>query len=148
MWFRHDLRNIALAHLLNISKATADRKRKSMLAWFHEQLSPELEEIHERGLRNLHSCRLFPGSNIHCTYVIDGSEQFTNTPWFDTLRDIEMYSGKKGHHSINVLIVVGLNGRILWLSKSMGGNNNDESLVKKDHGWLSLFDRDNQLQTI
>ncbi len=48
------------------------------------------------------------------------------------IKEMEFYSAKKGEHSINVLVVIDITGRVIWISRSYPGSYNDNELVKKE----------------
>lgn len=53
--------------------------------------------------------------------------------WFICCR---FYSVKKKQHSINILAIVSLDGKILWLSKSYPGCYNDKEIIKVE--WRNI----------
>jgi len=57
------------------------------------------------------------------------------------LVDCVFYLAKKEQHSISVLVLVALNGTILWLSSSNGGGTNDLDLARHELAkWAIHFD--------
>lgn len=71
-----------------------------------------------------------------------GSEQSVGAP-SNLLENFSFYSGKKGQHSITKLMVMGCDGRILWMSASYPGSKTDAELVHiclKE--WLNILNCD------
>ncbi len=66
--------------------------------------------------------------------VIDGSKQPINSS-LHTIKKMEFYSAKKRKHSINVLVVIDITGRVIWISRSYPRSYprsyNDNKLMKK-----------------
>ena len=76
------------------------------------------------------------------TFALDGAEQPVHAS-NHVLSDCELYSAKKGQHSVTLLILVTLDGTILWLSQSCGGSTNDLELACAElNAWMSVFDWD------
>ena len=65
----------------------------------------------------------------HCyTFSIDGSEQPVRKSTIP-LNDTRYWSSKKNMHSINTILIVSLDGRVLWKSKSYPGNACDKTIM-------------------
>ncbi|ELR15711.1 uncharacterized protein ACA1_378610 [Acanthamoeba castellanii str. Neff] len=57
--------------------------------------------------------------------------------------DSKLYSAKKGQHSVTLLVLVTLDGTILWLGRSQGGSTTNLALAHAElNTWLSQFDCD------
>ena len=75
------------------------------------------------------------------TFIMDGSEQaVVNSS--DDLTDSKFYSVKKSRSTINVVVIIGFSGKILWLSPSYPGSYNDNVIIRKhkDEWFLQLDD--------
>ncbi len=71
------------------------------------------------------------------TFAIDGSEQEIQQPTKNSHLDTYFFSRKKEKHSINIVLIVALDGTILYLSKSHRGSINDEWIMKKEgYSWV------------
>lgn len=76
------------------------------------------------------------------TFALDGAEQPAHAS-NHAVADSELYSAKKGQHSVTLLVLVALDGTILWLGQSQGGSTTDLALARAElKGWLSQFDCD------
>jgi len=115
---------IGLAFLL--PPGSVARVRERMLDWFHTVLKHKVafNSLHER---LQHSVSFF--YNVF-TWVIDGSEQGV-AGCGHKAKDTLFYSAKKGKHTVNILIIIDLNGFILYISPSFPGLYADEHLVEK-----------------
>jgi len=69
------------------------------------------------------------------TFIIDGAEQQVSKSKFSVL-DGRFYSVKKEKHTINIIVVVTVNGHIIHLSSSYPGSINDNEIVKTEMDWL------------
>jgi hypothetical protein len=113
-----------LAAMFECSRMTARNTQKRLLKYLYDKLH-HLISLRSLEYRMEHGCVLF---YTMYTFLIDGTEQFvssSNNPFLDT----EFYSVKKKHHTVNIIIVSTINNKkILYLSYSQSGMNNDEKI--------------------
>ncbi len=126
-YLRHYPIDNILACLLLCNKQTARNTRKRMLLWFYDELK---EEIKVPAAEERLSNAVFLLGHYY-TFIIDGSEQPTNAS-IHVLKEMKFYSAKKSQHSVNVLVVIDITGKVIWISKSYGGSFNDRHLVKEE----------------
>jgi hypothetical protein len=119
--------DLFLAVIFKLSKQTLRNIRIKMLDWFYDLLKDKLtfNSLQWRlkyGYTFFHTCY---------TYIIDGAEQRCYSSLSKVL-DTLYYSTKKGHHSINILIIISPEShKILWISPAYPGSFNDEDIVKR-----------------
>lgn len=137
VYLRHACVDILLGTIFNISKKTAGNIRHCMINlfynWFKDRITLQTLEW-----RLQHSVKIF---HTTYTFILDGTEQpvyGSNNPF----KDIQFYSAKKSRHTINILLVISAVGkRILYLSHSVGGNQNDSDLVEATREqWYNKLD--------
>jgi hypothetical protein len=138
LYLRHYPVDLFLAAAFLLPIGSISRVRQSMLDWFYETLKAKVtfNTLHER---MSHSEKIF--LSVY-TWIIDGSEQGV-TGCGQKVKDTLFYSAKKGKHTINILIIIDLNGFILYLSPSFPGLYADDALVEKTKDlWHHLFTDD------
>ncbi len=134
---KHYPMDLFLAVIYMISKQTLRNIRIRMLDWFYDLLKSWLSwNTLQWRLQN--GCTFF---HTIYTFIIDGAEQFctsSNSLTLDTL----FYSTKKGHHSINILIIIcPKTKKFLWISPAFPGSFNDDQIVQATrHLWYDLLD--------
>lgn len=128
---RHFPVDCLLSVIFNIPETTIRRIRTRMLQWFYDELQHAIS-FGTLASRMKCATQLFYTT---FTFAIDGSEQSVcgaKNPFLDT----RFYSTKKGHHSVNTVVICDLNGRILWLSPSKPGSNNDNVItLNEKNNW-------------
>ena len=67
--------------------------------------------------------------NTWITFLLDGSEQPVQNSG-NEVYDSQFYSAKKGQHSINIFLILGPNGWVLYLSPSYPGLTRGDDIVK------------------
>lgn len=114
-----------IAAIFNVDKKSIWRIRNRIIdflfQYLHNQIS--LENFPTRSL----CC--WPIFNSLITLAIDGSEHPVVTST-NKLLDAEYYSSKKHQHSINKLVLTRLDGKIMWMSNSFSGSNDDVSIAR------------------
>ena len=63
------------------------------------------------------------------TFAIDGSEQSVKKSRLG-VNESRFCSAKKQMHSINTLVIVSLDGKVLWISRSYPGNSCDKAIIE------------------
>lgn len=121
------------------SRDVADRSSKKVLDFLYIRLSRFLGwgSVEDR----LYHSVMFFGQGPF-TYVVDGSEQPVLAP--EKSRDnLLFYSAKKKKTTINILVYIRLDGRILHLSSSYPGCYNDNIILRSTdrHLWESTLER-------
>jgi hypothetical protein len=124
--FRHNIVYRLLSATFQLSLATTNRIWNSMLDWFYSTLKPLLT-MRSLEYRLEHSKTLF---NQIFTFAIDGSEQGV-TGSSHPVTDTRFYSAKKKKHTINIVAICSLNGKVLWLSPSYPGSFNDNTITRE-----------------
>lgn len=125
---RHYIIDDLCALFLLVSHEVVTITRERVLPWFYDLVQHQInvgtiEERLSSGVTILDT--LF-------TFILDGSEQFVFGSSSSVFTDTRFFSGKKDNHSINKLIVIDMNGKILWMSASFPGSNNDHAVVIKE----------------
>jgi len=138
LFLRHYPTLLFIATIFELHTSTAQRLAHKMLGFLYDLLSPRLTfQSHDF---RCHHARYILGGLV--TYALDGAEQPVHGSRH-VLVDCVFYSAKKEQHSINVLVLVALNGTILWLSSSNGGGTNDLDLARRELAkWAIHFDAD------
>ena len=106
---------------------------KRLLDWLFDLLKGELQT------HSLEWCCNHGGKyymNTLVTFVVDGTEQKVNAS-DNRQYDALFFSGKKSHHSINILLFIALDGTVLYLSSLYPGSFNDSEIIKKED--ITLF---------
>jgi hypothetical protein len=107
-----------------------------VLDWFYSILG-ECLSVRSLEYRLAHAKHYF---YTLCTFGIDGSEQGIKGQSTNTFYNLKFYSTKKGKHTINVLVIVALNGKVLWVSKAFPGSWNDNQINELMCDiWIKLF---------
>jgi hypothetical protein len=136
IYLRHYPVDILLEVLFNLAVHHAAKLRKQLLDWFYN-LAKDRLRFNSSEERLKASCKIFYTTY---TFVIDGSEQEvmgSDDPMIDTL----FYSQKKGKHTITILLIMDLQGCIIWLSASFPGISPDLALVlKTKNEWHPKFE--------
>ena len=60
--------------------------------------------------------------------------------WKDALKNTRFHSAKKSHSSINIMIVISITGRILWISRSYPDSFNDSMIISQELEFFRKFD--------
>lgn len=138
VYLRHYPVNILLAAIFQTWKSHVDRVHKTMLDWFYDTVKHELT-FNSLNYRRQQSHTLF--YTVY-TFGVDGSEQGINANTKHDRVNINCYSSKKQRHTLNILVVVGLNGKVFWVSPAHYGIHNDNYIfaATKD-GWLPRLER-------
>ena len=132
---KQGLVDLLLGAVFGISERTSRNTHHGLLNFLYRHLQPKLTwdsfALHyEKHHKVLHTT---------VTWVVDGSEQPVTASGSMTL-DTEFYSQKKGQHSISVLMIVDMTGRILYLSPSFPDSNTDLVIARKTaSSWLHLM---------
>lgn len=127
LYLKHAVIDALLGVLFNVSRKTAGNTRHRMLDFFFNWLEHKLT-LKTLDWRLKHSIQIF---HTTYTFIIDGTEQQVCSST-DPTADLEFYSPKKSKPTINILLVVSaLDKKILYLSDSRPGSNNDPILLKE-----------------
>ena len=71
------------------------------------------------------------------SFIVDGSErECYSTKYIQS--NIDLFSGKKGHPSLTILLWVTLSGRVIRLSQSFSGLRNDPILLASEQVRISI----------
>lgn len=109
-----------------------------MLSFLFNHYSPYLS-FRNQGFQLAHSQRML---RTLVTFALDGAEQPAHSS-NHAVADSKLYSAKKGQHSVTLLVLVTLDGTILWLGRSQGGSTTNLALAHAElNTWLSQFDCD------
>lgn len=136
IFFRHHLVDILLGAVFSVSARTATNVRERITDFFYLHLREKLTWTtpEERAAQGKVVLQYF------VTWIVDGSEQPVLNSDLIT-RDAEFYSKKKKQHSINVLMVIDMTGRFLYLSPSMPGSSNDAMMsTATEDEWLGVLE--------
>lgn len=135
--FRHYPVDILLGVLFNIPPSTANGICKRVLNDLYEIRKPRIS-MKDYQWRLEHSCEVF---HTRYTFLVDGSEQGVQRSKLP-LQDGRFFSAKKKKHSINILLVVSVIGKkILYLSQSFPGKDNDPKIVVESKSkWHDLLE--------
>jgi len=134
LFLRHNLVDILLAAIFHVPPRLTTNARHRVLDFLYSRLSPQLQwgPLTQRMKEGQELMGLF------VTWIVDGSEQPVLAS-SSKLADAEFFSTKKNQHSINILMVISLSSRILYLSPSYPGSYEDLTLSKvTKEEWRSL----------
>ena len=130
IWFRYHIPHRFLASIFQIPKTNATDCRIRMLHWFYNLLKNKIS-IGSWSWRQQEGAHQFWDNDTWLSFLVDGSEQECYCA-SDVTANIDLFSGKKGHPSLTILLWVTLSGRILHLSKSFAGSRNDPILLASE----------------
>lgn len=124
---RHYPVDLFLAAIFETVKSTSNKIRKRLLDWLYSVLHGRLSfKSYTYRLQ-----RAFTYFYSLLTFGIDGSEQGIKAASKNPQINLQFFSGKKGYHTINIVVVVDLYSKVLWVSKAFPGNTNDDTITKK-----------------
>lgn len=127
VFLKYSLPDQFLGLLFRVSRSTAQNYRHSGMDKLYYKLRKEIS-LKDFEWRKKHG---FHYLNSWYTVVIDGSEQKCSAS-INPMMNVEFFSAKKNQPSINILVAASPFGnRVLWVSDSMAGMNDDEACVKK-----------------
>lgn len=133
VWLRYYPTDRMLALMFDIPKTTLRAVRREMLDWFFRRADEKIRNEAKRILPHV----LWFGTKV--VAIIDGSEQPTKTP-SRCATEQAFFSTKKKQHSVTKLVVCDLEGKILYVSPSQSGGQNDIVLAKLYQSeWVKLF---------
>lgn len=136
IWLRQYCSESFLSWIFNITQSQVYTYTRATLRILHNSISHEVHfpTFHVRAQHGLK----WRGRWI--TIVIDGAEQEVLVP-SNTVQEKLCYSGKKRKHTATKLIGCTPTGKIIFLSDSYFGSNNDMALMNKSenavYNWLS-----------
>ncbi len=134
---RHYPNDLLLASIFRLPRNTIWRIRHDLLDWFYEALKDRIS-IQTLEWRLKHSVKIFQNTY---TFIVDGSEQFCFRP-SNVFLDMKYISKKKKHHTINVVVVVSIDGKILYVADPRPGSINDPHVVLETRNeWYDKFDK-------
>lgn len=126
IFFRHFPVDILLGSIFDLKERTAGNSRKRILPWFYDTVKHRITH-NNIAERMRHSTQLF--HHIY-TFAIDGSEQPIHSSK-NPFANSRYYSTKKGWHSVNIVVICDLTGKIIWISPAFPGSYNDAEVCKK-----------------
>lgn len=136
LWLRHYPVNLFLGVAFGIAERTARDIHDRVLHWLYATLKDHLA-MRSLDFR-LQRAEMFFSHNI--TWIIDGSEQPV-THSDEPILNIEFHSEKKKMASINILLIIALDGTILFVSSASPGQRNDRELARQTKDlWHSELD--------
>jgi hypothetical protein len=141
IYLRHFIVDSLLGAIFLISQKTTYNTRHRMVDWFYSLLGVDIS-METPQYRKENGCMLY--YDLH-TFGVDGSEQPVEAAAKDPWKNFRYYSPKSGMHSINILVVIALNGKILWISPAFPGSNSDIVILKKPETlqqWHPLLEED------
>ena len=130
IWFRHYIPDCLLAIVFHIPQTTIQECRTRMLQWFDDLTKPQIS-AHSWKWRQQSGATRFWDGKTWLSFLVDGSEQKCYSAQ-DMASNILLYSGKKGHPSLTILLWVTLSGRVIHLSRSFVGSKNDPILLESE----------------
>lgn len=137
LFLRHYPVDLLLAHIFQVPKMNANRARWPGLEFLYAHLRPLLGKyLHVRKSQGT------PFFGTLITFILDGSEQPVRSSGDATI-DFRFYSVKKKQHSINILVVMSMNMKIIYLSPSYPSFKNDIVIARENRSeWYDTYDRD------
>ncbi len=134
-WLRYYLPERVLGLIFNCSKSTIRRLCSDMVDHYFfkwkNKIYPSVNKT--RKLLGREFC-----------YIIDGSEQEILHSKY-TMIECLSYSAKKAQNSISILLIVNLEGKIVWISESYFGSNRDSDIFIKEQLRISKVFKNNML---
>ena len=101
-----------------------------MLHWFYRLLKPKIS-VGTWSWRKSEGATPFWDNDTWLSFIVDGSEQIVYSA-ADLISNIDLFSGKKGHPSLTILLWVTLMGKVIHLSQSFAGSRNDPILLASE----------------
>jgi hypothetical protein len=136
LYLRHYPVDLFLAALFEVSESTARHTHRRLLNWFYDTYKGKISPLTLRE-RMASGVKIF---DTLFTWIVDGSEQevLHSNNW---VKDIKFHSAKKKKATINIYIIIALDGRVLFISPSFPGINLDSEMFLLTAGeWHSLLD--------
>lgn len=138
LFLKQGLVDLLLGAVFAVSERTACNVRHRLLDFLYRHLKPQLTW----GTATTRFAQHQKIVNTIVTWVVDGSEQPVSSSR-SVLLDGVFYSAKKKQHSISILMVVDMTGRILYLSPSYPGSNNDIVIARETSSeWLTELENE------
>lgn len=133
---RHFPVDIFLGAIFHKKKQTAQKVRVRLLDWIYELLKVKLT-MRSLNYRVSHGVGLF---HSYYTFGVDGSEQGVCAASHNPFKNTRFYSTKKGYHTMNILVLIALNGKVLWVSKAYPGSWTDIQILRETCAeWMAFL---------
>ena len=138
VYLHHYPVDVLLGAIFGMSKGHAHKIRKEMLDWFYDTYKHELtfKTVDNR----LHHTHKYFHTRV--TFGIDGSEQPMCADSDNSITNIRFYSKKKDRHTINIIVIVDMGEKVLFIGKAYTGNKNDNVIIANSQNeWLDLLEQ-------